>query len=173
MTIHPQNPFQSPITFSGISVQSLVDEATGWVQVAQASACVGFSFRSCGSMQRMNPDHHSRNKPTPSDPRKPRRLGHPEVQRLAHSPFVNSIISLADRRIMAAWHGRECGSPFATRTGIDGYPKLGTRGIAPRRNSDLCCGTREALTAERGRRGSRRDALFARGAPNIDKPRAL
>ena len=74
---------------------------------------------------------------------------------------------------MATWRGSGCRSPFATFAGTGGYPNQRTHKIVPRRNADLCCGTKAALTAGHGKRGSRRvgAARFRRGTIDDDRSR--
>lgn len=56
---------------------------------------------------------------------------------------------------MAAWHGRQCGSPNATFAGIGGYQTMSNPRIVRRRTADLCCGIRVVLTAGREKHESR------------------
>jgi hypothetical protein len=68
----------------------------------------------------------------------------------------------AEYDIMEAWHGRLCGSPCATFAGTGGYPKRRTHQIALAKSAAQPCGTRAALTAGRGKHGSRLDAATGR-----------
>ena len=71
--------------------------------------------------------------------------------------------------IMSTWVGRKCGSPCATCAGTGGYRKLRTRQIAPRRNAVQHSGTRAALMAGRGKRGSRRGVAVRHLCESFDK----
>ena len=82
-------------------------------------------------------------------------------------------LNLASRSTFRAARLLRIASFFFSRYSSVSYPKLRIREIAPRRNVAQCCGTREALTAGRGKRESRRDAAAGRGRIKTDDAQTL